>query len=145
MRLLTPILLLLILLVNDADAEQSATFDEYIVHYNAITTNLLTPPVARTYGIKRSKSRALLNVAILKKTEDGLGESIEAVVEVKARNLNGQNKPISMRLVSEQTARYYIGEVNIANMETLRFQLTITPAGSDQSYPIEFSQQFYID
>ncbi len=128
-----------------ARAEQFSEIGDYIVHYNAITTNILSAEVASAYGISRSKSRAMLNIAVLKKTEDGLGEPVEATIDIAARNLNGQRKDIELRLISEQDARYYIGEVNIANMETLRFAMTIAPAGSEQSYDVDFSQQFYID
>ena len=48
-------------------AERSQDFGEYVVHFNAISTHFLAPEVAGNYGIRRSPSQALINVAVLKK------------------------------------------------------------------------------
>ena len=40
-------------------AEQSKSFGDYTVHYSAFTTDILTPAVAKSYRIPRSKYRAL--------------------------------------------------------------------------------------
>ena len=49
-----------------AAAEQSQTFGDYEIHYNALTTDQLSPEVAKAYGIVRSGSRAMLNVSVLR-------------------------------------------------------------------------------
>jgi hypothetical protein len=54
-------------------AQQSQDFGHYVVHYNALNTNLIPPQVAQGYGIARSSSRALLNVTVLKKVLDTPG------------------------------------------------------------------------
>ena len=41
-----------------ASAERSKAFGDFQVHYNALTTDLIEPSVARAYGIIRSKHRA---------------------------------------------------------------------------------------
>ena len=51
--------------------EGSRDFGDYVVYFNAMNTDSLTPDVAREYGIVRSKSRAMLNVSIHKKQENG--------------------------------------------------------------------------
>ncbi len=135
----------LLLPASHVAAEQFSEVGDYIIHYNAITTDILSPEIASTYDIRRSKSQAMLNIAVLKKTDDGLGEPVEADIEVLAANLNGQQKAVSVRLVSEQNARYYIGQLGIAHMETLRFNLSVKPSGSDETFEVTFSQQFYVD
>ncbi len=51
---------------SNAMAQQSQDFGDYVVHYNALNTNFIPPQVAKSYAIKRSSSRALLNITILK-------------------------------------------------------------------------------
>ena len=62
-----------------AFAESSSSVGDYIVHYNAVSTEALPPAVARAYGITRSKNRGLLNISVLKKGGDFQG--------VKGKNL----------------------------------------------------------
>ncbi|MEJ2094096.1 MAG: DUF4426 domain-containing protein, partial [Gammaproteobacteria bacterium] len=77
-------LLSFILLVCSSTAwgEQSETFGNYTVHYNAFTTDNLTPDVAGHYNITRSKSRVLLNITVLKndETESLLGTPVKAKI-----------------------------------------------------------------
>ena len=51
--------------------ESSRDFGDYVVYFNALNTEQLTPEIARQYEIVRSKSRALLNVSIHRKQENG--------------------------------------------------------------------------
>jgi hypothetical protein len=91
-------------------AEQnSQTFGNLEVHYNALRTDELTPDVARAYGIERSGNRVLLNVSLLEKAADGRTTPIDGTVTATARNLNGQLKDLEMRRVQEGTSIYFIG------------------------------------
>ena len=55
-----------------AHAEQSSSFGDYVIHYNAIPSTFLTPDTAREYGISRSRNRAMLNISVQEKTGNGL-------------------------------------------------------------------------
>ena len=79
-------------------------FDDLEVHYNAIRTDQLTPEVARAYGIERSPSRVLLNVAMLTKTPGGAAKPVDGTVSASAHNLNGQLKSLTMRRLQEGPA-----------------------------------------
>ena len=54
-----------------AFAQQSREFNDYVVHYNALRSDLFPPQVAQGYGIQRSSNRALLNITVLKKSDSG--------------------------------------------------------------------------
>ena len=58
-NLLAGILVVACVAAMPARAEQSATFGDYTVHYVAFTTDILTPEVAKSYKIQRSKNRVL--------------------------------------------------------------------------------------
>ncbi len=113
---------------------------EHVIHFSAQLTDQLPPEVARTYSIVRSPNRAMLNVSVL---EQGTNKAVTADVVVKTVNLTGQLKSVTMRIVREQEAIYYIGETAVANQEVLIFDLTIRPDGAEESSNVRFQQQFY--
>lgn len=122
--------------------ETSTEVGDHIVHYNAMTTDQLTPEVAQSTGIVRSKNRAMLNVSFVEKAT---GRTVEGAVEVSASNLTGQTKNITMRAVRDGDAVYYIGEVPVAHRETLVFNIEATPPGAGQPSMLRFRRQFFTD
>ena len=126
-----------------ATADNSKDFGEYVLHFNALTTDMLPPQVAREYRITRSRNRGMINITVLKKVPDSLGLPVHARVEVHARNLVGQVRDINLREVREGDAIYYIGEFRVTNEETLKFTVRAQPLGSQKSLEARFSQDFY--
>ena len=115
---------------------------EHVVHFSAQSTDQLSPEIARAYNIVRSKNRAMLNVSVIRESDN---ESVEADVQVKTVNLTGQLKNVAMRKVPDQEAIYYIGETPVANRETLIFDITVRPEGADTASEVRFKRQFYTD
>ena len=120
----------------------SANIGDHVVHFSAQSTDQLPPEVARAYNIVRSKNRAMLNVSVLRAADN---KPVTADVTVKTVNLTGQLKNITMRQIEEQEAIYYIGEVAVANRETLNFDISITPDGTDTASVVRFQRQFFTD
>ena len=124
-------------------AESFQSFGDYDVHFNAFTTDFLSPQVAQTYKIQRSKNRALLNISILKKVLGTPGESVTGVVRATARNLSGQLRSLDVRKVVDGPATYYLSTFSVNNEETLDFEIQVTPQGRDAPYVVKFRQQFF--
>jgi len=120
----------------------SADIGDHIVHFSAQSTDQLPPEVARAYNIVRSKNRAMLNVSVLLEADN---TSVTAGVTVKTVNLTGQLKNITMRQINEQDAIYYIGEVPVANRETLIFDISVIPEGAESASDVRFKRQFFTD
>jgi hypothetical protein len=120
-------------------------FGDLEVHYNAIRTDQLTPEVARAYGIERSPSRVLLNVAMLAKTPGGAAKPVDGTVSATAHNLNGQLKSLTMRRVQEGPAVYFIGEVGISDDEILVFNIDVEPATGGGRRTVQFKREFFGD
>lgn len=118
-------------------------FGDFVVHYNAQATEMLPPEVARAYGIQRSANRAIVTVSVLRKAEGTIGQSVAAAITIDASNLTGQLKTVETREIQESGAIYYIGEIGVANRETLIFDITVRPEGETKSFRIKFRQQFY--
>jgi len=128
------------------EAQQSQDFGDYVVHYNALTTNMIPPQVAQAYGIQRSSSRVLLNVTILKKVMDTPGTPVKAQVVASATNLTGQRRDLQIREINDsEGAVYYLGELPAHNLETFNFVVEATPNGEDEPLVVKFRQQFYTE
>jgi len=141
-KLMKTIILLAALTSLPAIAQQAKEFDDYTIHYNALSSSLITPEVAKAYGIRRSDSRALINISVLKSD----GGAARAVVTATGRNLTGQTRNVDMREINEgDGAIYFIGELSVRNMETFDFTVLVTPQGNDKPYTVKFRQQFYTE
>lgn len=128
--------------VAQSAGSTSENIGDHVVHFSAQTTDQLPPEVARAYGIVRSKNRAMLNVSVLSASDNN---AVAAKVIVKAVNLTGQLKNITMRQIDEQDAIYYIGEIAVANRETLIFDIGVTPDGVGSQSDVRFKRQFFTD
>lgn len=129
-----------------APAQQAREFNDYVVHYNALRTDLLPPQVAQGYGIQRSSTRALLNVTVMKKVAGGAETAVKARIDVNATNLTGQRREVELREIDDsEGAIYYIGELPVHNLETYQFVLKVVPEGETEVLLVEFRQQFYTE
>jgi hypothetical protein len=125
--------------------ESSKDFGDHVVHFNALVTDQLTPEIARQYGIVRSESRIMLNVSILRKSDASMGTAVPGAVAASAINLTGQLRGIAMREILEGEAIYYIGELPIADGETLIFTIDATPLNEPSRFTVRFKKQFFVD
>jgi hypothetical protein len=127
-----------------AEAANDSTKDigDHVVYFSAFTTDQLSPEIASTYHIVRSRKRAMLNISVIAEDDNA---SVPAVVTVKTVNLTGQLKNITMRRINEQEAIYYIGETPVANRETLVFDVSVAPEGVDKPADFRFMREFFTD
>lgn len=144
-RLMFKAFLLFVLIGTIAGTAQAGgqqDFGDYVVHYNALSTDFLSPEVARNYGITRSRNRALINISILKKSLGVGTEPQLAEVNGKAVNLRGQSRALDFREVRDGSAIYYLSETGINDGETLDFTINATPAGGNP-LTVRFRQEFF--
>ncbi len=143
-RLMKTLVLLASLTALTASAQRAMEFDQYIIHYNALNSSFLEPGIAKAYGIRRSDSRALINIAVMIKNSDETTRAVKATVTATGRNLTGQTRNIDMREIDEgKEAVYYIGELTVRNRETFDFTVLVTPEGKEKPYTVKFRQQFF--
>jgi len=125
-------------------AQQSQDFGKYTVHYNVINSDLIPAQVAQAYGIKRSSSRALVNITVMDMSGGETGQAVQAEITTQAINLSGQRRDVAMKEISEpEGGLYYIGELPIHNMENYNFKVTIKVADEAKPFDLEFRQQLY--
>lgn len=129
-----------------ASAENSTSADGYTIHHNAFGSDTLTPEVAKSYGIQRSKYRGLLNVSVVKDVPGSTGTPVPATVDAKIVTLTGQSSRLPMREIQEgEEAYYYIGEFPVHNAQTVDFAIEVTPQGSDNTFTMRMDQQFFTE
>ncbi|MDH5255788.1 MAG: DUF4426 domain-containing protein [Gammaproteobacteria bacterium] len=127
---------------SEPATSSSKDFGDYVLYFNAIRTDSLTPEIATSYGIVRSANRALVNLSMVKKAEGSPGIPVPGSVTVQAVNLNGQFKDLALREVREGQAIYYIGDVGVAGDETLVFTVEATPENTTTPFAVKFQRQF---
>lgn len=132
--------ILCLLLSTSASAEQKQRLGEWDVHYMVVSTPFLTPEVAASYGIVRSKFNALVNISVL---DSETGEAQRVSVSGNANNLLGTNKPLSFKKVEEGDAIYYLAVVPFRDRETLRFNIKVLSGNTSQT--LKFQQEMFVD
>lgn len=143
--LLAALMLVLLGASGSVWAQQAHDMGTHWVHYSAINTSQLAPEVAAALGVQRSASRTLLNLAVLRKGEDGLDRPVRAQIEVRAVNLAGQRRNLELREFVEQDAVYYIASFPIHNEERMTFHVRVLPEdASGAAREFSFQQQFFV-
>ncbi len=141
-RLLT--LMLLMGTAVSASAEQVEQFGNYRIHYNAFVSNMLSPEVARAYGLTRSRYHAVVNITVQKQADDSY-QPVAAKVTGTATNLYGKRQKLNIKEVTEQEAIYYLAELPFSDKETLTFDIQVVPEGESVVRNVSFKQQFFVD
>jgi hypothetical protein len=127
-------------------SEHSKQENGFEVNYIALSTMVLSPEVAKSYQIGRSKNKGFVNIAVLKLNEETVSTPVEATIHLSAKNLYGQNKSVTLKKISENDgAIYYIGIFSVSSKETINFKAQIQPQNSKNVINIKFNQEFYTD
>ena len=122
-------------------AQESQKVGPYEVHFSAFESTFLTPEIAKTYQLTRSRYQAVINVAVLD-TRKG-NAATQVVLKGYANNLLGHQVDFNFKEVKEEQAIYYLEQLTYTNEETFRFYLTLqTPEGE---FPVKFVKKFYVN
>ncbi len=125
-------------------AENSKTFGDYVVHFNAFRSDTLTPEIAKAYSLTRRNNRMVVNITVQKKNGD-VTKPVKAKITGYASNLTGQVKELDFKEIHDGEAIYYLAQAQVANRETLKFDISATPAGESLVARVNFNQQFFTD
>jgi Domain of unknown function (DUF4426) len=120
--------------------EAVSTVGDITVRANVIRTSQLNEAMARQYGIERSERRVMLLVAV-RKGPEGQDTAVPATIVAKVSRLTGGGEPIAMREQRVGELLDYVGTLEIAPPETLRFDLDIVREGGARS-SMQFTRDF---
>ena len=135
-------LALLMSLSFTSNATNTAEFGDYVIHHNALPTDLLLPEVARAYKIKRSKNRGMVNIVVQHKTATG-AKGITAKVTGTGSNLNAQLKHLKFKQIKDGDVIYYIAVFRVTHKEIINFKIKVQPKGSAKAFEVKFQKEFF--
>lgn len=119
-------------------------FDNYDVHYSIFNTSFLTPEIAKSYGITRSKNQALINIAVIRQNKDGSSEGVAAIVKGTVRDLIHTND-LDFFPVREEKAIYYLSPLRISDNQDVYFDISVQPDPNRSAYHLKFKKRLYVD
>ncbi len=131
---------LLLIISSAAHAEQKQQLGEWDVHYMVVSTPFLTPEVAASYGIVRSKFNALVNISVL---DAVTGTAQRVSVSGTAKNLIGTTKTLTFKKVEEGDAIYYLAVLPFRDRENYRFSIDVRRGNTMQT--LNFKQEMFVD
>ena len=133
------ILSLIALLATNAAADQFKSFEGIDVHYIVVNTLFLQPEIAARYNVTRASDRAIVNLSVI----DDNGSPLSAEVTGSTINLLSQTAPLQFAELREGEAIYYIAPLRYADLDVLRFRVTIA-VPDREPMNLEFQQQMFL-
>lgn len=127
-----------------ANGESMQQFGDYQVHYSIFNTSFISPEIAQHYNIVRSKSSAMINIAVLKKQADGSYKNVTAHVSGEHNDLV-RKEALNFTLVREQHAIYYLTTFTIHHNIDVYFTFTIQPDPNQPAFKLQLTKRLYRD
>jgi len=124
-----------------ATQEAISRIGDITVRASAVQTATLPESVASRYGIARDDRTVMVLVAV-RQGPEAQESSLPAHVTATATDLRGQRHEITMRELRSGDLLDYVGTVDVALPDTLRFDLTIVREGGASS-TMQFTREFY--
>ncbi|EJM71761.1 DUF4426 domain-containing protein [Pseudomonas sp. GM55] len=116
--------------------ERKETFGDVTVHYNTFNSTYLTPDIAKSAELIRSKNQGVINIAVLKE-----GKPLMAQVSGSVKDLTSQAVPLKFKQITEQGAIYYIAQYPVDQQEVRTFDIKVQTG--DKTNTISFQQELF--
>lgn len=137
------ITLLCIAFMGMAQAEQKQQVGNFDIHYMALSSTFITPSIAKTYGIERSRYTGLVNITVLDSNQAGQ-PAVAVEISGIANNLLDARVELNFKEIREGDSIYYIAEVPYRDDQEINFDISLK-YGSKLNTSLKFKQKFYID
>ncbi|MBV6827021.1 DUF4426 domain-containing protein [Pseudomonas sp. PD9R] len=134
--LLTACLSVTAMAADAIKSERQETFGDVTVHYNTFNSTYLTPDIAKSAELIRSKNQGVINISVLKD-----GKPLMAQVKGTVKDLTSQSVPLNFKQVTEQGAIYYIAQYPVPQQETRTFEIKVQTG--DKINTINFNQELF--
>jgi len=116
--------------------ERKETFGDVTVHYNTFNSTYLTPDIAKSAELIRSKNQGVINISVLKE-----GKPLMAQVSGSVKDLTSQTVPLQFKQITEQGAIYYIAQYPVDQQEVRTFDIKVQTG--DKINTINFNQELF--
>ena len=128
-----------------AQNDISKDFGDYRVYYSVFNSSFITPDVADLYGLTRGANRALVNISLVKLSEDGNSLGLPAQVSGEARNLFAQSTPLRFIEIDEGDATYYLASFTFEDQDPLHFTINVGHEAVRIPYEVKLTRTLYRD
>jgi len=122
--------------VEAIKGERQETFGDVTVHYNTFNSTYLTPDIAKSAELIRSKNQGVINISVLKE-----GKPLMAQVSGSVKDLTSQTVPLKFKQITEQGAIYYIAQYPVDQQEVRTFDIKVQTG--DKINTINFNQELF--
>ena len=116
--------------------ERKETFGDVTVHYNTFNSTFLTPEIAKSAELIRSKNQGVINVSVIKD-----GKPLVSNVSGTVKDLTSQSVPLKFKQITEQGAVYYIAQYPVDQQEIRTFEIKVQ--NGDKINTINFNQELF--
>ncbi|WP_095057394.1 MULTISPECIES: DUF4426 domain-containing protein [unclassified Pseudomonas] len=116
--------------------ERQETFGDVTVHYNTFNSTYLTPDIAKSAELIRSKNQGVINISVIKE-----GKPLMAQVSGSVKDLTSQTVPLKFKQITEQGAIYYIAQFPVDQQEVRTFDIKVQTG--DKINTINFNQELF--
>ena len=133
--------LIALLFVSNALAQQSTQFDEFELHHSIVYSTFLSPKVAAEYGIVRGADKAILTLSVRNANS---GEIAGRPMNIEGRTwdlITGGEMDIQE--IKEGKATYYIIPFEFLDREYRFFEFAFQPDGSERQYSHKMKVQLW--
>ncbi|PWK43052.1 DUF4426 domain-containing protein [Pseudomonas sp. B21-040] len=134
--LLTACLSVTAMAADAIKGDRQETFGDVTVHYNTFNSTFLTPDIAKSAELIRSKNQGVINVAVIKE-----GKPLVAQVSGTVKDLTSQSVPLQFKQITEQGAIYYIAQYPVDQQEVRTFEIKVQ--NGDKINTINFNQELF--
>ena len=118
-----------------ADAVACEGFD---IEYTTFVSTVIPASVAKAHGIVQSDDRIITNIVVKNK-----GKATRAAVAGTATNLLNQATDLNFKPVPDDGGLYYLAVVKADGRSTIRYGISVRPAGSTATCRIDFIRDYY--
>ena len=134
--LLTACLSVTAMAADAIKGERQETFGDVTVHYNTFNSTYLTPDIAKSAELIRSKNQGVINISVIKD-----GKPLMAQVSGSIKDLTSQTVPLKFKQITEQGAIYYIAQFPVDQQEVRTFDIKVQTG--DKINTINFNQELF--
>lgn len=125
--------------IIETPQEAISRHGDITVRANVVRTDLLNEAMARGYGIARDEGSVLLMVSV-RRGPDGQDVAIPAKIDASVTDLQGRRRTLALRELRTEVPGApaqplidYVGTLEVAAPDTLRFDLAIEREGGARS------------
>ena len=142
-----PLAVLFLLSNNQASAADQPfqKFGDYKVYFSVLNSSFISEDIASIYKLTRGADRAIINIAVVKKTGDTDSFGLPAKLTGSIANLMQQQKTLDFTEIKETNATYYLASFRFSNEEMLRFKVSVDAGQTGRPFEIEFTKKLYVD